>query len=248
MKLWLDGRFWGPWIRQEFVQEIEWTRRVVLDHMLASIPSAEVEGKRAEEEAWEAMMSRPSDGSTDHGECAELAQEQGLDVYMRLKSVCQAARNMTTVMLWHLLEQQMLHFHMRQILESGEEQDFLQDIKQRDKRFGLEEFHRRLDEGGCSMKCCPSWSKIEELQLLANAVKHGRGASLVRLYAVRPDLLEMPGMPPLSPGMEPKPSEVEKPAAGDGLYVSHADIVAYFDAAIRLWKEFSVQIEKHSAR
>src|ERR1035437_3359584 len=152
MKLWLDGGFWGPWIRHIFVQEIEWMRRVVLDHMLPSIPSAEVEGEKAVKEAWEAMMSLPADGSTDPGECAEVAQEDGLDVYMRLKSVCQAAANMSSVMLWHLVEQQMLQFHMRQILKCEEEQGVLHDMKQRGKLFRLEEFHRRLDEGECSMR------------------------------------------------------------------------------------------------
>lgn len=38
MTLWLDGGFWGPWIRREFVAEIEWTRRAVLSHMLPSFP------------------------------------------------------------------------------------------------------------------------------------------------------------------------------------------------------------------
>jgi len=248
MSLWLDGGFWGHWIRHTFVQEIEWTRRAILDHMLPSIPSAEVEGEQTQKEAWETMMSRPTDWPTDPGDYAELAQEQGLEVYLRLRSVRQAAVNMSTVMLWHLLEQQMLQFYMRQILKIEEEQDVLQDSKQRDKLFRLEEFHRRLDQGCCSMKSCLSWSKIEELQLLANAVKHGRGKSLDKLYAVRPDLLEMPEMVGLSPFIRPEPSSVERPAGGEDLYVRDADVVAYFDAAIRLWQEFGIQIENHSAR
>jgi hypothetical protein len=199
-------------------------------------------------EAWEAMMSRPADGSIDPAECAEMAQDEGMDVYMRLKGVYQAAANMSTVMLWHLLEQQMLQFFMRQVIKSDEEQGVLHDSKKRNKLFCLEEFHRRLDEGECSMKLCPSWQKVDELRLLANAVKHGRGKSLDELYAARPELLEMPEMDGLPSVIKTDPSWVEMPAGGDGIYVRHADIVAYFDAAIRLWQEFSIQIENHSAR
>jgi hypothetical protein len=86
------------------------------------------------------------------------------------------------------------------------------------------------------------------IPFLANAVKHGRGKSLDRLCAVRPDLLEMPEMAGLSPFMGPEPSGVERPAGGEDLYVRDTDAVEYFDAAIRLWQEFSILIEEHSAR
>jgi len=247
MSLWLDGRFWGPWIRRTFVLEIEWTRRAVLDHMIPSIPSAEDEGARAAKEAWEDVMSMPSDGSDDSGDYAEWAEEQGVEVYLRLTSVRQAAVNMSTVMLWHLLEQQMLLFHKRQVLKIQEEAGVLHESKLRDKLFRLDEFHHRLDEGGCPMKSCLSWPKVEELQLLANAVKHGPGKSLDKLYAIRPDLLDMPETDELS-SFKPEPSRVERPAFGEDLYVRDADVVTYFDAAINLWQEFSVQIENHSAK
>lgn len=247
MSLWLDGGFWGPWIRRVFIREVEWARRSLLDHMLPSIPDAQIEADRVANEAWEAVMSQPSDGSDNPADFVEFAQERGIEMYMRLSGVRQAAANMGTVMLWQLLEQQMLLFHMRQVLKINEEQDVRRCTATRDKLLKLGEFHRRLEAGGCSMKNLPAWSKVDELRLVANAVKHGPGQSLDQLNQLRPDLLVMPGAEELRL-TEPKPGWVERPAGGEDLYIADEDLRAYFDAAANLWRDFSFAIEKHSDR
>jgi hypothetical protein len=230
------------------VPEIEWTRRAVLDHILPSIPDPKVEGERAQKEAWETLISRPSDGSDDPGTFAEWAQEQAIQVYERLSNMRQTVANMAAVMLWQLMEQQMLMYHMHQVLNIHEEQEVRGNKKHRDKMYRLGEFHSRLEIDGYSMKSLPSWSKIDELRLIANVVKHGSGPSLDDLSKLRPDLLEPPGIKDISLLVKHQPSWVERPAGGEDLFVRDADLVVFFDAAARLWQEFSIQIEEHSAR
>ena len=41
MTMWLDGKFWAPWIRQTFVPEIETLRDVMLNNILTALPNAE---------------------------------------------------------------------------------------------------------------------------------------------------------------------------------------------------------------
>ena len=110
MSLWLDGKFWGPWILRNHVPEIEYLRDDLLQHMLPALPDAEREAEAHAQVRWEWAMSQPSDGSDAPSEFAEWAQDEGLERYERLSRVRQAVLNMGTVTLWHLLEQQMLAF------------------------------------------------------------------------------------------------------------------------------------------
>ncbi len=248
MSLWLDSGFWGHWIRRVFVSEIEWMRRSVFDHVLPSFPDRSSEAIKARDAAWEMAMSQPSDGTEDSASYADWAEERGLETYLGITRMRQAAANLSSAMLWHLLEQQMLLFHLRQVLKVHEEQEVREVPKTRDRLFRMGELHRQLDEGGCSMKALPSWPKVNELRLVANAVKHGPGKSLDILFKMRPDLLTIPESRSLSLPIRQSPAWVEKPAGGEDIYVGDADLAAYFDAATSLWQEFSNAIEEHSAR
>ena len=244
MELWLDGNFWGAWIRKFFISEIEWTKRTVLEQMLPSIPDPVSESDKISDEIWQTSMANYCDGD-DFFSLAEYAREQSFKMYDRLNGVRQAAANMATVMLWHLLEQQMLVFHTRQVLTMHEEQAVRENTKERKKLFQLEKFHALLDAGGCSMKSLSAWSKVNELRLVANTVKHGSGPSSDELFKIRPDLFY-----PNCDTQEhnSRPCLLRKPAAGEDLYVTEQDIAAYFEAAISLWQEFSIKIEEHSQK
>jgi hypothetical protein len=50
MAIWLDGKFWGPWIVRNCVPEIEAMRDAMLRHMLPSLPDP-VEGATAHSDA-----------------------------------------------------------------------------------------------------------------------------------------------------------------------------------------------------
>ena len=257
MNLWLDGNHWSIWIRKVCIPEIEWTRRAILDHILPSIPDPATEADKTSDAIWYGNTEHYSD-EEDPCAFAEYAENQGFEVYDRLNGVRQAAANMATVMLWHLLEQQMLVFHTRQVLTVHEEQAAREnpevksdipckkgkEVKKR-KLLSLEEFHARLDAGGCSMKSLSAWSKVNELRLVAKTVKHGSGPSSDELFKIRSDLFY-----PNCDTQEhnSRPCLLRKPAAGEDLYVTEQDIAAYFEAAISLWQEFSIKIEEHSQK
>ena len=257
MNLWLDGNHWSIWIRKVCIPEIEWTLRAILDHILPSIPDPATEADKTSDAIWYGNTEHYSD-EEDPCAFAEYAENQGFEVYDRLNGVRQAAANMATVMLWHLLEQQMLVFHTRQVLTVHEEQAAREnpevksdipckkgkEVKKR-KLLSLEEFHARLDAGGCSMKSLSAWSKVNELRLVANTVKHGSGPSSDELFKIRPDFFY-----PNCDTQEhnSRPCLLRKPAAGEDLYVTEQDIAAYFEAAISLWQEFSIKIEEHSQK
>lgn len=243
MTLWLDGGFWGPWIQQAYPAEVDALREALLTHMLPALPDPAREAETYQQAQWEWAMSQPSDGTDDPSKWVEWAQEQGMERYERLAGVQQAMLNMGTVMLWHLMEQQMLSFHRRQVLSIHEEAAALNDPKLRQRLCTLKEFEDRMAEGGYALGQLANWAKVSELRLVANTVKHGAGDSACRLYLLRPDLFSPPGLDQPSQGMSPRLGRVERPASGDDLYVTEQDLVSYFDAAAAFWQEFGTLVE-----
>ena len=254
MELWLDGNFWAHWMRDVCIPEIEWTRLTVLQYMLPSIPDPESEANKTSDEIWYGNMS-DSSFEEDSYSLAEYATNQGLEMFDRLNSVRQAASNMATVMLWHLIEQQLLHFHIRQVLLPHEELLVREnpDIKIKIpgkkvrviKLLSLEELHSRLDSCGCSMNDMSSWPKVNEIKLVANTTKHGLGKSSNKLFKIRPDLFYPSYTTQDNSYDKTQPMLRKKPAAGGDLYVKEKDLLEYFEAAKTFWQQFSMLIEDH---
>ncbi len=243
MALSLEGKFWGPWFRFDNIPEIERVREALLMQMLPALPDAAREAEAHQQAVWDAAMSQASDGSGDPGDLAEWAQEKGIERFRHLAGVRQAAINMAAVMLWHLLEQQILSFHHGQVLTVDEKDEALNDPNVYRKLYTLTAFQDRLEEGGFGLDRISVWAKVDELRLLANTVKHGAGVSAKQLHCLRPDLFSPPGIGDITGGFPPGALKVMRPAAGEDLFATEQDLVDYFDAAVAFWGEFSALIQ-----
>ena len=239
----LDGKFWGPWIKHNYVSEIKSLRDTMIDRILLSLPDAEVEADAHTKAMWDWAMAQPSDGSDDPGMWAEWATDQGIERYERVKNMQQAVQNMGTVMLWHLLEQQMLSFHLRQVLSIHEEHEIRSDQNIHKRLHNLRTFKERLNQKGCDVTTLPAWKSVDELRLVANTVKHASGDSANDLYKIRPDLFTRPGLEGFHLRLKAQQPTVERPAGGEDLYVTRADLQAYFTASIEFWTQFCQVIE-----
>lgn len=239
----LDGKFWGPWIRRNYIGEIESLRATLLDRMLPALPDAEEEADVHTKGMWEWAIAQPSVSNDDPGMWVEWAQDQGLERYERLRNMRQAIQNMGTVMLWHLLEQQMLSFHLRQVVSIGEEQEIRCNPATHKNLHNLKKFKERLKQKGCDVTHLPSWQKVDELRLIANTVKHASGDSARSLYKTRPDLFMWPGAENISQRLTPYLPDVERPAGGEDLYVTEADLRLYFTTSAEFWTELCEMIE-----
>jgi hypothetical protein len=227
-----------------YPEEIAGLREALLTQVLPALPDAALAADARADEVWQQGMSQASDGSDDAGEWAERAEEEGAARYARLAGIRQAMLNMGTVMLWHLWEQQILCFHGRQILQSHEEQAACADPKIYKKLYTLKEFEKRLADGGYALDRITTWPKVNELRLVANTAKHGAGESADTLYALRPDLFTPPGCEDLVRALPIGAAYVERPAAGEDLYVTKRNLAEFFDAATQFWGEFSRMIQE----
>jgi hypothetical protein len=73
-----------------------------------------------------------------------------------------------------------LYFHREQVLKS-EEEDNISKIE-------FSEFKKILKSEGVDIESLKSWSKINELKLVADSVKHAEGRSSEELKKLRLDL------------------------------------------------------------
>lgn len=231
----LDGRFWSRHFRRVFLRQLQTFCRAVSERLLPTFDSLEEEADRIAKEEFERLGQLPGDDSVDMADLAEFAYDEGLAHYEAMSDVRQALLNLAAAALYHLIQQQLLIFHRRQVLFPWEENDqalFADNIRQ-----------KLLKEAGVDISALKSWPKVSDLRLLANAVKHGDGRSATELRASRPDLMTHPLFRGSSGSIGKPASVVLSPLAGDSIYVTREDFSALCQDAVEFWKEFAMAVE-----
>lgn len=231
----LDGHHWSGYFRRVFLRQVEVFCVAISDRLLPTFDSLESEADRVTNEEYQRLGQLLGGDSVDMADLAEMAYEEGLAHYEAVSNVRQALLNLAAAALSHLLEQQLLIFHRRQVLFSWEEDDHA--------LFGENVRQKLLKEAGLDITQLASWQKIKDLRLLANAVKHGDGRSASELRVARADLMTHP-LFRNSTGSIGKPTRVVwSPLAGDSIFVTAADFSALCKAAKEFWIEFANAVE-----
>lgn len=232
----LDPRYWSNYFKQVFCKQITTFTDSIASRVLPTFDQIESEAEAAAEKEWERLGSLYSEDS-DMGDDAERAQEAGIDYYQSLEAVRQSLVNISATALYHMFEQQILLFHRKQVLYPEEENNI--------KLINMEEFEKRLNTFGIYVEKLSTWPKVEELKLVANAVKHAKGPSAHKLHSLRPDLFSHPSILKdlLFDWVNSKP-DVYMPLAGKDIYLTIDDLRAYSEALVSFWSEFANVIIK----
>ena len=140
----------------------------------------------------------------------EVLSQSG-EYYRVLQDLRQSVVNLLAVGLYHLFEQ---HKHKLETLSAAQTKD------------------------APDFTCFPAWARIDELRLVANAVKHADGKSARKLRDVRPDLfVSSTFLLELRNGAGVGQAQLENPLGGTDLFLSPADLSAYRDALRELWEQ-----------
>jgi hypothetical protein len=245
MNTWLDGLFWGPYFRRVYVAEILALRDTIFDRILPAFREISSEAETAQEDEWNRQMSMPSEGGDDPGDAGEMASEVGIAHYERLCRMRQMTLNMMAVNLRHLVDQQIMDFHKRQVLSISEERErtLHKDIVFRD----------RLRNAGIDVETLRSWISMVELRLLSNVIKHGEGdfkperqTDYDKLFVTCPELFVEPEIRGTESQLCGRP-RVDRPAGGEDLYVSETDLSRYIESSVMFWNELAEIVEFHSS-
>lgn len=230
----LDPRFWAPRFQTKFITEINTFMRVLEERLLPGFSEIESEAEAIQNEEWSRLLSTTY---SEDGDCSEIAEQSvhaGITYYEQMTETRQSVINLFASGLYHLFEQQVMFFHRKQVLSLSEEND--------KGLFKLEVFQERLRCNGVEVAEFGCWSKIEELRLVANVVKHAAGKSSEGLIQVRPDLFSPTCNQESLPSFPGSSDRVFMPLGGNDLYVSHNDILRYQKAVIAFWDELSEAI------
>ena len=178
--------------------------------LLGAFANIEAEANAVAENAFE-EYGRIA-GDRDMGDFADAAQDQGIQYYQTLAQLKQGVTNLLAAGLYHLFEQ---HFERIKSVAAGS---------------GLAIPARDT---------LTTWPKIDELRLLANAVKHAEGTSAQQLRATRPDYFVDPLVrgSPMAAWHARNPPRLENPIGGGDLFVSERDLSEYRDAIRAFWEE-----------
>ena len=225
--------FWRRYFRSIFKSHLERTLQVFEQRLLPTFDGIEDEATALQEKTYNELMSMPFDPDVvDESTLAESAFEAGYAHYSGMEAVRQSLLNSFAPMLYHTWEQQLLAFHRKEVLHPNEEQnnEFLK----------LTVLRKRLAVKGIDVRRLPTWSRIDQLRLVANTVKHADGDSADTLKRQRPELFEPHhANDAITPPAFRYARSVYRPMSGEDLYLTMADIQAYGQATIDFWEEFA---------
>lgn len=102
--------------------------------------------------------------------------------------------------------------------------------------------------GGIDATRLQSWSKVDELRLVANSIKHAEGSAVEQLRRRHADLFEHPDLKENDLSSFASSPAVYLPLAGQDIYLTVGDLRDYQTAIVSFWQEFGGVIREHSQR
>lgn len=179
----------------------------------------------------------PATEDTDPGSVAEWVEQKKFDKYLTLRLMKSNHLLMTVSMLYHMWEQQLVRFTIREMKYH---------IPFREKEIPFEHVLVIFRLHNVDILKTRAWVKLHELKSLVNTVKHGDGNSADKLRKIRPDFFELDIL---------KKSELQTIKKTDtlelyesvffdeyALQVSETDLYAYVNAAKGFWDEFPERV------
>ena len=242
-----NAHFWANYFSEFFIPRVKALTDFSLKRLLPYLDRAKNQADRVAHREYERLVSRPADEDADLSVLAEKAEEAALAYYETVEAVKQGLTNLIASALYHLFEQHFMFFYRRELLSPAEEHDH--------SLATFPEAIRRLrdPEYGIDVTSYPHWSKLDELRLVTNVVKHGEGRAADKLRLLRPELFVPPSLREQSGRnvvLEALGNRVPvvQPIGGEDLYVTPQDVAQYADAVVGFWRWLAQQMLERSAR
>ena len=235
-----SGSFWADYFDSIFIPDIDAYASCLIKRLLPSFENLDNEANRIEQKEYERLCSSwGHDEYVDSASLAERAMNKAIAYMQTISGIQQGLINLFGAGLYHLFEQQLLFYHRRELLIPTEENRlaFLKGSKT----------HELLAANGIDITFFTSWARLDELRLLANAVKHADGQSCAQLRVQRPDLFCSPIS--VETGFPFVRSVVYQPLAGEGIYLNEVEFKRYVEDVKAFWSELGqrlIERDKHN--
>ena len=227
-QLYLDNR-----IRKMLKEPFETFAKTYHERIMPIFSSLEEESQAIADEKYEDLGRYFNPESDDPADYAEMAWEAGLEYYESMSLMQYNMRLMWISTLYQFWEQQVRKFVYEEVTRTHK---FI-DKKGNEVAFagfctrGIDDIKEEFNEFGQDLEKLNSWSKIEELRLLANVIKHGDGWSATKLKQLRPDFFD-------SGGISTDLLDLYKTTLGERvLNIDDSEYETYCDAITQFWDE-----------
>jgi len=236
----VSGEYMAHRIRQSIIPYVKAYAQWVLEDILPTFSGLPEKANSIASAEFSRLGQRPASENFDGdmSVAAEVAQEKGQAFYDIMVSIRQGSLNLFGAGLFHLLEQQLADLCRDGSFNVSPPKDTKLDVVQ---KWYLDNFNLNLSK-------LASWSKIDQLRLLANSVKHGEGGAVKKLRNLRPDIFQYPGASELLPeNLNPYfVSNVRLPMAGEDIYVTTKIFDEFSQAALSFVEEISEHFVVHN--
>jgi hypothetical protein len=214
--------------RQLYRNQIDRLVETLTVRLLPTFDSVHAEVEALQQEAYRASRECANDGNgLDPQTAHEAAFEASLAHFDIVLDLRQGLQNMFAVSLYHLFEQQVRAFHVRVL--NHKPLKFGSDV--------LKAWDKTLPDPVLTTE---QRSGLDELRLLANAVKHGDGASAQELYTAAPHLFladyEQDALD--DPTVIVHKPDIGTPLFGQDLFVRLDDIHRYRQLLNGVWSAY----------
>ncbi len=184
--------------------------------------------KEAENYAKEFYENYPATEDTDPASVAEWAVEISLEKYQSLSNMKFNHLLMTIAMLYHVWEQQLIKFTIHELKR------YLNFDK---KSISFNDVQTVFRLHGVDILKTESWTRIRELKLLGNTIKHGDGDSADKLRKIRPDFFCFPDLFRINKETDTLDLCGSVLLDEYSLKISEDDLYAYIEATKKFWDE-----------
>lgn len=213
---------------EEFLRSLGRYQRLLDEHVyppFADLEHAAADQARPEHEGW-VQQRYPDPEDYDAGVAADHFNALSQRIYDDLFAMQTTLLNLFTAGLYHSFEQQMatMYLHAGGTASTTPKPTFETWAK---ASLGLD------------VTTGDGWSKIIELALVANVVKHAEGRSEHQLRCLRPDVFQHPLMrDPAYASIPPSKMPTRAPLSGEDVYLIKADFDQYAAAVSSFWPWF----------
>jgi len=238
----VSGGYLAVQIRAAALRQIVGFREYIFGEVLPAFGNLDQKANKVADEYYAQVGAQIASeyDYVDMADVADDAQDRAIDFYEMAVSIRQTMLNLLAVGLFHLAEQQLAH--------SCRDGAFTVEPPQNTqwaKVVAWYSQHFMLD-----LESLPSWTVMDELRLVANAVKHAEGAATKHLRELRPELFRNPILDRVGEmfgpdNLEIPPFEVYLPLAGEDLFVRDALLELYTQSAESFFAEIADYFEAH---
>lgn len=218
----------GAYVEGVFVPQVQQFDKLFIETVFPPLADPELPAGKVSESYWTERMSEPCgpDGpDEDPADIADSAFGKSLEFYETMTAMHYTVLNLFTAGLFHLFEQQL------GTLLTGEGGKRPEHPVTALRELAKSEHSLRID-----VTAAPSWPLLEELQLVANVIKHAEGKSADKLRDLNNNYFMLPAVRGTELAQHFRGDRLAgEPLTGEGIYVTKEQYGAFVNAVIDFW-------------